>query len=49
MMGKETAARRKVRSNRLPPKDSGRVVSPQHGIIFPAGPKREGPDGGAEE
>jgi hypothetical protein len=48
-MGKEMAASKKVHSNRLPSKDSGRVVSLQQGMIFPAGPNRERPDGAAEE
>jgi hypothetical protein len=49
MMGKVTAARRKVYSNRRPPNESERVVSPQQGMIFPAGPNRDGPEGAAEE
>jgi hypothetical protein len=49
MMGNETAARRKVHWNRLPLKDSVRVVSPQLGMIFPAGPNRVGPKGALAE
>jgi hypothetical protein len=48
-MGKETAASRNVQLNCLPLKDSTKDFSPQHGMIFPAGPKRAGPEGGVED
>jgi hypothetical protein len=49
MMGYVTAVSRNVHVNRRPPKESERVVSPQQGMIFPAGPNRERPEGADKE
>jgi len=48
-MGNCTAARRNRQSNRRPEKLSWSKMSPQQGMVAPAGPVRRGPDGGELE
>jgi hypothetical protein len=49
MMGKETAASKKIHSDGLPLNDKTKVFSPQQGISFPAGLNKVGPEGAAED
>jgi hypothetical protein len=49
MMGKLTAASRKPQRRGLPPMDTVKGFSPQHGMRLPSAAVKEGPEGGSEE